>query len=287
MPAGTEGFLKLHRKIKDSAIYHAPAKCRLLFFEILLHATWEENDYTFIGTKKVQLNRGDWITTYGDLAEKIDSSKSTCKRYLETMKDADMVRTQSETHGKYRKTRISVVNWDKYQESENENENVERKTATENEREVTSQSEHQTERETERGTEQQCTKEVKKKRSKEDNNKEKSEDVPGPTPNEFMYYWNKVMPDEHSIRYMTEKRKSKLRTRRSEDAFVDNWKSVIDKASNSDFLMNECRPFDATWVLKNDDNYVKIIEGKYDDSGKDGEQNVKPGQSSANLQRVK
>lgn len=117
LPPRTEGFIKLHRKLKASPIYNAPPKARLLFIEFLLRASYKEDDYELLGTKKVYLEDGQLLASYSEMAGWIECSKSTVKRYLELFSDETMIETQRRTQGKYQKTLVTVLNWGKYQES--------------------------------------------------------------------------------------------------------------------------------------------------------------------------
>lgn len=155
MPAGSEGWIKLHRKFKDSPIYHGPPKIKLLFLEILIHVSWEEGDFDFLGPHKVDLEKGQWLVSYQELADKINTSKSTVQRYLDMIKNAGMLKTRIETRGQYSKTLITVVNWSKYQDSGNEENGIERGP----------------EHAVERAVERQCTKEVKNKEISTEDNK--------------------------------------------------------------------------------------------------------------------
>jgi DNA-binding transcriptional regulator YhcF (GntR family) len=119
MPPNTEGFIKLHRKIKESPIYRAPAKCRFLWYEILLRATWEEGDYDWLGPNKIDLEPGELLESQSDMADWIEASKPTVGRYLELMEDEEMIETHVKSRGKYRKTFVRVLNWDKYQNKNN------------------------------------------------------------------------------------------------------------------------------------------------------------------------
>ncbi|GAH08449.1 unnamed protein product [marine sediment metagenome] len=96
--------------------------------------------------------------------------------------------------------------------------------------------------------------------------------------NDVAEYWNskKRLP---KCRYMTDSRMRKLAARLKEPLFADNWKLIIDKMEASDFVTGniianasyyvtnkDVRSWKATidWLLANDTNYVKVLEGKYD-----------------------
>lgn len=79
---------------------------------------------------------------------------------------------------------------------------------------------------------------------------------------EFEEYWN-----QHGnlprILAFTDNRKHQLNVRSQEPVFVKNWKQIIDKLSCSAFHTgqnNRQWRADIDWLLKNDTNYVKILE---------------------------
>jgi hypothetical protein len=83
---------------------------------------------------------------------------------------------------------------------------------------------------------------------------------------EIVGYWNekKTLP---RVAHLSEERKTQLRSRVANKHFLDNYKPSIDKISSSRFCCgrNE-KKWKATfdWFIKNDNNYVKALEGKYD-----------------------
>lgn len=79
---------------------------------------------------------------------------------------------------------------------------------------------------------------------------------------DFKEYWNKYdnLPKIHTF---TRERKRQLQTRCKEREFTGNWKSIIDKLSGSPFHTGQSKSgWKATvdWILKNESNYVKILE---------------------------
>lgn len=84
---------------------------------------------------------------------------------------------------------------------------------------------------------------------------------------EFVNYWNskETLP---KIRAFPDARKAKLKARMKEPYFAENWQAVIDKVAASPFCCGENDrnwKADCTWILTNSDNYVKVMEGKYDE----------------------
>ena len=85
------------------------------------------------------------------------------------------------------------------------------------------------------------------------------------------------------IRTMGSGRKKKLATRMREPAFADNWPEIITKVAESAFCTgHNDRGWEADidWLLENDENYVKVLEGKYDRSnGRASDSSDPPGPS--------
>jgi hypothetical protein len=57
-----------------------------------------------------------------------------------------------------------------------------------------------------------------------------------------------------------------------EQAFVEGWREAIDKIASSPFCCGENDRgwrADVSWFLDNSDNYVKVLEGKYDGKKKE------------------
>ena len=96
----------------------------------------------------------------------------------------------------------------------------------------------------------------------------KKKDIPnGISKENFKDYWNSKnsLP---KIQTMTKGRTAKLETRLKDPVFRDRWKDIIDKVNQSSFCTgknNLSWTVSVDWVLKNDTNYQKVLEGKYDD----------------------
>jgi len=81
--------------------------------------------------------------------------------------------------------------------------------------------------------------------------------------------WNNRMP--WKVKKITGLRLVHLKTRLLEKEFKDNFNTILTKILVSDFLMGKRTSkghtnfkADFDWLIKNDTNYIKIIEGKYD-----------------------
>lgn len=82
----------------------------------------------------------------------------------------------------------------------------------------------------------------------------------------FFSYWNskKSLP---TIREITQGRRKQLAIRMREKTFAENWQLIVDKIAASKFCTGQNDrgwKVDVDWTLKNETNYVKVLEGKYD-----------------------
>lgn len=101
--------------------------------------------------------------------------------------------------------------------------------------------------------------------------------------------WSKKCGDKLSrVVKLTESRKHKIRSRLDEFGSQEEWMSTIevlfDKVAASDFLCGESdkgwrASFD--WLFENEKNWVKVIEGNYDNRTKDNERSNSRGESQA------
>jgi hypothetical protein len=86
---------------------------------------------------------------------------------------------------------------------------------------------------------------------------------------DFVSLWNSKdwLP---KIKTLTDKRRAALKVRMSEKQFAENLPLIIEKVASSDFLCGRndrhwrC---DFDWLTKNDTNFIKVLEGKYDNKG--------------------
>ena len=84
----------------------------------------------------------------------------------------------------------------------------------------------------------------------------------------FIETWNTTLNTNTKI---TPGRTKHLNKRIEEKGFTENFELICKKIKNSDFLMGKNpspghKNWKATfdWIIKNEDNYVKVLEGNYD-----------------------
>lgn len=88
---------------------------------------------------------------------------------------------------------------------------------------------------------------------------------------QYYYYvntWNSCMPNR--VQVLTPARKEHLAARMKEKMFTERYQELLDKIKSSPFLSgrrsSKDHPnwkADFDWIIKNPDNYAKILEGKY------------------------
>ncbi len=76
--------------------------------------------------------------------------------------------------------------------------------------------------------------------------------------------FNNIVPEEREVVNITRNRKDKLQTRFEEDEF--NWEKLCDKLKRSNWLLQNLNQNLFTWLIKNQENYTKVLEGSYLDS---------------------
>ena len=109
------------------------------------------------------------------------------------------------------------------------------------------------------------------------------------SPESFIAYWSSKT-NLPRVRRMTDERKKKLGVRLEEKDFANHWQETIDKISQSAFCTgNNDRGWKASidWLLVNSTNYVKVLEGKYNNKPKSEPEASIPFDPEAAAQRKK
>jgi len=106
------GWLKLYNQTLDSDFWidPAPFSHRDAFIHVLIAANWRKG-ITRRSGQKIIVNRGQWLTSIRKLMDTFHWSKNRVYRWLETMRDYEMIQSESVGFG----TLLTVVNYDKYQ----------------------------------------------------------------------------------------------------------------------------------------------------------------------------
>lgn len=111
------GFINIHRKILDNPIAKKPHWAWLWVY-ILLRANWKETEIIWNGELR-KIEKGSFITGRNSLAKDIGIPPSTIEDILKYLETQHQIRQQK--NNKYRV--ITVLNWEKYQNSDNKSDN--------------------------------------------------------------------------------------------------------------------------------------------------------------------
>jgi len=116
-----------------------------------------------------------------------------------------------------------------------------------------------------------------------DKEAEKPQEKPekrGLTPAPVLKLWNTIMPiPGMKLVNMTDDRRRKISNRLTKYPEIETWEKVFTEIKNNPFLRGEKKSFRATldWLIKNDTNIAKVLEGAYDDHKGKLPQEKKPG----------
>ena len=106
------GWVKLHRQLKQSAVFDNP-KLLKIWVWILLKATHKERQQ-IVGRRTVTLQPGQFIFGRNAAAGELDMPPSTLRDYMQILADMGNITLRPDT--KY--TLVSVDNWEVYQSPE-------------------------------------------------------------------------------------------------------------------------------------------------------------------------
>lgn len=112
-----EGYIKLYRKMLDNPIICNDNDYFRVWVQLLLMATHKEMKVVFGNDTKI-LRQGELITGRDEIAKKCNISSSKVERILKRLKTEHQIEQQTSTKGRL----ITVLNWEQYQKSEQQNE---------------------------------------------------------------------------------------------------------------------------------------------------------------------
>ena len=123
-----EGWIKLHRKTLENPIIMQDKEYLAVWIFLLLNATHSEYDTMFQG-QRITLQKGQLITGRKIISKKLNISESKVQRILKTFENEQQIKQQT-TH---QNRLISILNWEMYQQHEQQDEQQvnSKRTATE------------------------------------------------------------------------------------------------------------------------------------------------------------
>ena len=120
-----QGWIKLHRQILESDIWddeeHEPFDRRSAWIDLLLLANHKDKQTVFDG-KPITVKRGQKVTSVRKLSERWRWSVNRTYRYLKLLEELNMIERQSDN----RRTLLTIVKYEVFQDSENTNEYTDR-----------------------------------------------------------------------------------------------------------------------------------------------------------------
>ena len=227
-----------------------------VWIHLLVNANWEDKPW-----RGEVIPRGSLVTSIHNLAVEVGLSDRQIRYCLERLANGKQIVTK----GANKWTKITICNYATYQDA---NDSDCQTNVTENgnrvSRELSTTKEYKNTR----------TKEEKKDTnvSKEKTEEENASHIP---PSLAVSLWNQIVTNLPKVRGLSSRRQEKVRLRIKEfgnnpeatmrELFAKvNASAFLCKGSNSEGHKNWRASFD--WVFENDNNWMKIIEGQYDNN---------------------
>ena len=112
-----EGWISIHRKIKESSWYKDSEYVHL-WIHLLLSAAYKDMDVKLIKSNKVvHLKRGQLIVSRSTLADAVHINENKIYRILKCFENEQQIEQQKNSHY----TLITILNYDYYQQNEQQN----------------------------------------------------------------------------------------------------------------------------------------------------------------------
>lgn len=111
-----EGWIKIHRKMLDNPIICKDSDYLSVWIYLLLNATHKEIPALF-KKKKILLQPGQLLTGRKSIANKLKISESKIYRIINDFKSEQQIEQQTSNQNSL----ITILNWNRYQESEQPN----------------------------------------------------------------------------------------------------------------------------------------------------------------------
>jgi hypothetical protein len=233
------GYVKLWRKSLVSSIWTNPKLWRVWTWCLLKASYCETTE--MVGFQEVHLEPGQFIFGRITAAKETGLSEQEIRTAIDSMRKRQNLTIKSTN--KY--SIISIVNWMDYQD------------------ELTIRSTSQ-----QPATNQQLT--TNNKDNKVKNIKKEEEGILENVPfQEIVDLYHKHCPEMRRVSKISPGRREKIRTRwKDEGESIEVFEKVFKAAGQSPFMNGKSvKPWwaDFDWFMKNADNMIKVLEGKYTD----------------------
>ena len=231
------GYFKFWRCFQDNPRANDP-KYVLLWIWLLMLATHKPRSGIFKG-ERITIKPGQFLTGRKFLVDKTKINRSKIERLLKIMEIEHQIEQQSSNVNRL----ITIVNWNKYQQDEQQSEQP--------------------------VSNQRATSEQPVSTNKNDKNDKNDKNKAYVNFEKFtLTTWNLFcndFPTLPRIQEITPKRRSLLKKRFEQKSFKD-FDAIIKAIKEQPFLNgknNRNWKVNFDWIISNDTNYVKILERKY------------------------
>lgn len=248
-----------HPLLKDGDRFRA-------WFWMVSRACWKATKFDING-KLVELQRGQFATSRSTLADAWNWSPSAVERFLARLETEQMIGRET---GQGRSI-ITICNYDKYQfQSDKAGQETEQATGQRSDSDRTAKEE---------GKNKPIEPSVLVNGGSLDLQGGSGEAVPAKPKigaaqlDEAFGQWNKAAADRDwpTLRALTDARRKKLASRLKVHG-PDGWREALVKAYRSPILSANPPPswFNFDWIVKNDENLLKVLEGNYNRAASSG-----------------
>lgn len=110
------GYIKLYRKMLDNSVCMRDSTHFAVWCWLLMNACWKPTKVSF-GGKQITLKPGQLTTGRNKIAKALGEQGTKIYRTLSRFESEQLIEQQTDRHC----TLITILNWDKYQESEQPN----------------------------------------------------------------------------------------------------------------------------------------------------------------------
>jgi DNA replication protein DnaD len=240
------GYIKVYRSVRNHWIWEDPRKFQW-WMDILMECNHDDKKVP-IGFELFDCKRGQTLHSRLEWSKRWRVDESTVRRFLTMLEADNMISTENLK----KTTRITVCKYGSYNDVRPAKDQPRNPDA--------SQTQY----------EQEC-KELKEEYDALEKNKKSLnqfiKDKKPPFIDPYVLYWNLFAEEKglSKVKSITKARKAKLNTRLKEPAF--NFLQIIFHAAKSDFIMSGGKWFTFDWILENETNYVKVLEGNYESKG--------------------
>ena len=108
-----EGWIKMYRKIEDNPIVCKDNDYFRVWHHLLYNAS-HQSQYVVFNNEKIEIKPGQYITGRKQISEECNISESKTERILKWFENDHQIEQQTSTKGRL----ITIVNWEKYQNIE-------------------------------------------------------------------------------------------------------------------------------------------------------------------------